>query len=417
VFDRLKFGVFHPPFHLPTGRNPHLLLRRDVELVQHLDRLGFDEAWIGEHHSCGSELIGEPLMFCAHVAPQTQQISLCTGVISLPYHNPLWVADRIILADHLTKGRIKIGLGPGALTTDAHMIGLDPTTQRDALVEDVDVLMALLRSDEPVTADTARYRLQEARTQMRPYSEIEFAIAATASPTGPRIAGKHGVSLLSIGATMAAHAQDQEDLLGKMWQIYTQRCDQFGHTPNRAGWRLVGPMHVAETKEEAEAQVRHGIDAWFDYYQQTQSATHFSVAGTTTEERIAWVVESGLGVIGTPDEAIAQIDHLVAQSKGGFGAYLIMTHEWANWANTLKSYELFAEYVMPRYQGSLDSLIGSENWARERRDDLGKAQMASVQKAIDDHAAEQEPKRTDGSGSATADSARQDGGVTGLART
>jgi limonene 1,2-monooxygenase len=396
----MKFGVFHAPYHLPAGQNPNLALRRDVEFIQHLDRLGFDEAWIGEHHSCGSELIGEPLMFCAHVAPQTENISLCTGVVSLPYHNPLWVADRMSLVDHLTRGRVKLGLGPGALTTDAYMIGLDPRTQRTALEEDVDVLMQLLRSDEPVTIETDRYKLQEARLQMRPYSDFEIAIAATASPTGPRIAGKHGVSMLSIGATMAAHAPDSVDLLALMWDTYEERCNDFGHTANRDGWRLVGPMHIAETREEAERQVRFGIDAWFDYFQDVQAATHFQVVGKTTEERIAWVVESGLGVIGTPDEAIAQIDHLVKQSNGGFGAYLHMTHEWANWENSLKSYELFAQYVMPHYQGSLDSLISSEKWAAARRGELGAAQMESVQKAMATHQAEQEAKHVQPSGAA-----------------
>ena len=391
--DRLKFGVFHAPYHLPTGQNPNLALRRDVQLIQHLDALGFDEAWIGEHHSCGSELIGEPLIFCAYMAPQTQNIALCTGVISLPYHNPLWVADRISLVDNLTRGRVIFGLGPGALTTDAHMIGLDPRTQRTALEEDVDVLMRLLRSDEPVTIETERYKLQDARIQMRPYSDIEVAIAATASPTGPRIAGKHGASLLSIGATMAAHAPDAVDLLALMWNVYEERCREFGHTANRGGWRLVGPMHIAETREEAQEQARFGIDAWFDYFQDVQAATHFSVVGKSTDERIAWVVESGLGVIGTPDDAAAQLDHLVRQSNGGFGSYLFMTHEWAYWENTLKSYELFAQYVMPRYQGSLESLRASERWAAARRDELGAAQMESVKKAMADHEAEQEAKR------------------------
>lgn len=389
----MRFGVFHAPYHLPTGRNPQLLLRRDVEFVKHLDRLGYDEAWIGEHHSCGSELITEPLMFCAYLAPQTERIALCSGVLSLPYHNPLWVADRITLVDHLSRGRVKLGLGPGALTTDAYMIGLDPETQRDALTEDVDVLMRLLYGEEPVSIQTGRYTLVEARLQNKPFSDFEVAIAGTASPTGPRIAGRYGSGLLTIGATMATHAPDAADVLALMWNVYEQRCAEFGHTADRSGWRLVGPMHIAETRERAREQVRHGIDAWFDYFQKTQTATHFDVAGTTTEERINWVVESGLGVIGTPADAIDQLDHLVAQSNGGFGAYLFMTHEWADWPQTLRSYELFAEHVMPRYQGLVQAPLDSEQWAKQMRDELGAAQMRSVQKAIADHAAEQEAKR------------------------
>lgn len=385
----LKFGVFHPPYHMPAGRNGHRLLNRDVELIQFLDRLGFDEAWIGEHHSGGVELIPDPMTFMAYVAAKTENISLCTGVLSLPYHNPLWVADRIVLLDHLTRGRIKIGLGPGALTTDAYMIGLDPTTQREALEEDTDVLLRLLHSEEPVSVETDRYKLQEARIQMGLYSDLEIAVAGTASPTGPRIAGRHGLGLLTIGATMARHVADSHDALKEMWQVFEAQADKFGQTADRSKWRLVGPMHIAETRELAEEQVRHGIDAWFDYFQNVMTATHFEVGGHTTDERIAWVRESGVGVIGTPDEAIAQIDDLIAQSDGGFGSYVFMTHEWANVRDTYNSYELFAEHVMGRYQGQVSRLVANNDWARTRRADLGAAQAQDVQKAMDRYAAEQ----------------------------
>ncbi|MFR9805294.1 LLM class flavin-dependent oxidoreductase [Pseudonocardia sp. RS010] len=382
----MKFGAFHPPYHIPTGRNPQLLLQRDVELTQRYDDLGFDEIWFGEHHSCGTELISDPLVFIPYVAPQTKRIQLCTGVVSLPYHNPLWVADRIALIDQLTHGRLTVGVGPGVLTTDAHMIGLDQTTQREALAEDFEVLLALLRGAEPVTVSTARYTLNEARLQMLPSTELEFAVAATASPAGPRLAGRHGASLLSIGATMARHSAGGENALAKMWEIYEERCAEFGNTADRGTWRLVGPMHIAETRELAREQARHGIDAWFDYFVHTNSATHFSVAGETTDERIEWVVESGLGVIGTPEDAIEQINALVEQS-GGFGTYLMMTHEWANWPDTLHSLDLFAEYVMPRFTGSADPLVRSERWAQERRGELAGGQEANVKKAFADYEA------------------------------
>jgi limonene 1,2-monooxygenase len=383
----MRFGVFHAPYHLPMGQNPTLALHRDVEFMKHLDALGFDEAWIGEHHSCGCEMISDPLLFISHVAPQTSNIKLGSGVLSLPYHNPLWVADRMILLDHLTRGRAMLGLGPGALTTDAYMIGIDPLEQRNALEEDVDVLKRLL-AGETVTAETARYRLVEARTQLRPYSDFEVAVAAVASPTGPRIAGKYGDGILSIGATMSAMTPDGVDTLALHWDVMEQRAAQFGQVADRSKWRLVGPMHIAETREQARADVAHGIDAWFDYFQDVQAAVHFAVAGKTTDERIDFVIDSGLGVIGTPDDAVEQIEKLHAQSNGGFGAYLVMTHEWASWAATLHSYELMAERVFPAFQGSAASLRASAEWAAGRRADLGGAQMKSVENAMARHAAE-----------------------------
>lgn len=124
---RMRFGIFMAPFHAPTGQNPTAAYARDLATIQLLDELGYDEAWIGEHHSGGVELIPSPEIFIAHAAAQTRHIKLGAGVISLPYHNPLWVADRMMLLDHLTRGRVMMGVGPGALPTDAAMIGIDPS--------------------------------------------------------------------------------------------------------------------------------------------------------------------------------------------------------------------------------------------------------------------------------------------------
>src|SRR5918995_332130 len=110
----LKFGIFLAPFH-PVGQNPTLALERDLDLLEHLDSLGFDEAWIGEHHSAGFEIIASPEVFIAAAAERTKHIKLGTGVSSLPYHHPLILADRIVLLDHLTRGRFQFGVGPGAL--------------------------------------------------------------------------------------------------------------------------------------------------------------------------------------------------------------------------------------------------------------------------------------------------------------
>ena len=140
----LRFGIFMAPFH-PTGQNPTLALDRDLDLIEHLDRLGFDEAWIGEHHSGGYEIIASPEMFIATAAERTQHIQLGTGVVSLPYHHPFMTAQRLVLLDHLTKGRVMLGVGPGALPSDAFMLGIDPADQRDRMEEALEIILRLLR--------------------------------------------------------------------------------------------------------------------------------------------------------------------------------------------------------------------------------------------------------------------------------
>ena len=109
---RMKFGVFLAPFH-ELGEDPTLCLERDLELLQWLDYLDYDEAWIGEHHSAGWETIASPEIFIAVAAERTKHIKLGTGVLSLPYHHPLMVANRMVLLDHLTRGRVMFGVGPG----------------------------------------------------------------------------------------------------------------------------------------------------------------------------------------------------------------------------------------------------------------------------------------------------------------
>ena len=380
---RMRFGIFLAPFHAPS-HNPTLALERDLELMQHLDHLGYDEAWIGEHHSCGHEIIAEPMIFMGIAAERTRHIKLGTGVLSMPYHHPLWVADRLILLDHLTRGRVMLGVGPGALPTDAAMIGVDPADQRQLLEDSMDILMHLLRSDEPITAKVGTHTLVDAKTQLRPYSEdLHVAVAAIASPSGPRIAGKHGLGLLSIGATMAIGA----DVLALHWDVMEERAAAFGTRVDRRDWRLVGPMHIAETREQAMKEVEFGIDDWFDYLQKVAAAPQFCPLGDTLRERINWVNETGVGVIGTPDDAIAQIENLQKQS-GGAGTYLMMAHDWANWENTKKHYDLFARYVIPNFQGSTLGTIDSENRARASKPELNQKQADALAAWTEKHAKE-----------------------------
>ncbi|WP_236865800.1 LLM class flavin-dependent oxidoreductase [Brevibacterium daeguense] len=380
----MKFGIFMAPFHTPAGQDPTSAYVRDIEVVQLLDKLGYDEVWIGEHHSSGNELVPDPMMFIAHLAPQTRNIKFATGVLSLPYHNPFHVADSALFLDHLTRGRFILGLGPGALPQDATMIGLEIEEQRGALEEDTDVLMRLL-AGEAVTADTPRYRLRNAQTQYSPFNdELEVAVAAISSPTGPRIAGKHGLSLLSIGATAKAGF----DVLASHWDVMEERAAEFGTTADRSRWRLVGPMHIAETREQAIENVRFGLESWCAYTQDVLAVPHFRAAGRTFEERLAWVTESGLGVIGTPDDAIEQIERLVAQSNGGFGSYLIQHAEWADPAATRRSYELFAQHVKPQFQNRATRLRAAEQRSIDQWAELGDRVEKAVQAATDKHFAE-----------------------------
>ncbi len=374
---RLRFGTFMAPFHAPE-HSPTLSLQDDLDLLVHMDKLGFDEAWIGEHHSAGSEIIASPEIFIAAAAERTKDIRLGTGVVSLPYHNPLWVAERMVLLDHLTKGRIMMGVGPGALPTDASMLGLDPTQMRPLLEERLEILMHLLTSEEPISHESPGLTLKDARLHLRPYSDplFDLAIAAVASPSGAKLAGKYGGGVLSLGATVAVGM----DVLAHHWTVQEEVAAQHGQVADRAKWRLVGLMHLAETEAEARADVEYGMEQWFRYFQNVAAFPQMAVDGGNLGEMIDFV-NNGLGVVGTPEMAIAQIEELLEQSNGGFGAYMTLAHNWANKAATHKSYELMAREVMPRFQGQVDTLIGAADRARAARPELAERQMVAVEEA------------------------------------
>ena len=197
--DRMKFGIFLGPFHR-VGENPTLAMDRDMELIQWLDYLGYDEAWIGEHHSAGWETISSPELFIAAAAERTKHIKLGTGVISLPYHHPFMVANRMVQLDHMTHGRVMLGVGPGALPGDAYMMGIDPTTQREKMDEAMGIILRLFTEDEPITYKSDWFELREAMLQLKPYQRpyMPLSVASVQSPAGVALAGKYGASVLTI---------------------------------------------------------------------------------------------------------------------------------------------------------------------------------------------------------------------------
>jgi limonene 1,2-monooxygenase len=380
----MRFGLFMAPFH-PTGQNPTLALQRDLELIQHLDRLGYHEVWIGEHHSGGYEIIASPEVFMAVAAERTKHIRLGSGVNSLPYHHPLMLADRFVLLDHLTRGRAMLGCGPGQLTSDAHMLGIPADEQRRRMDESLEAIMALLRG-ETVTMHTDGFTLQDATLQLRPYSEpsLEVAVAASISPTGARAAGKHGIGLLSIAAT----TRQGFDAIGSHWRTWSDVAEQHGNVADRSKWRLVGPMHLAESREQARRDVEYGIVPFSRYFTHVLPAG--PTRGDTPEEIIGNVDEDGFAVIGTPDDAIRKIESLVDES-GGFGTFLLFGHDWASPAATKRSFELFAQYVMPHFTGQLDWPQRSTDWVTGSGGEFVNRAANAIMKAIADHAAQTQP--------------------------
>jgi limonene 1,2-monooxygenase len=374
---KLRNGIFLAPFH-PVDEDPTLCIQRDLELVEYLDRLGYDEAWVGEHHSAGFEIIASPELFIAAAAERTRRIRLGTGVVSLPYHHPLTTANRMIQLDHQTRGRVMFGVGPGLLPSDAFQMGIDPSTQRERMVEAIEVILKLFNG-ERVTQKSDWFTLLDATCQLRPYTwpHPEISVASSVTPSGGKLAGRHGFGMLCVAATQ----DGGYDALSINWKIANEVAHEHGRKMDPNALRLVGPVHIAETREEAFANVKYGFQKWQDYFARISAvAGREGTANQTAED----LVKQGVIVVGTPDDAIAQIRRL-QEKQGEFGCFLQLAHNWANFEATKKSYDLWQRHVTPVINNANVARETAYNWARDNKDRFIGAAIQAAMQTIQKH--------------------------------
>src|ERR1700723_715270 len=312
---RLKFGAFLAPHH-PIGEHPMLQFRRDLDLVEQLDALGYDEFWCGEHHSSGWEMIASPEMFLAAAGERTKRIKLGTGVISLPYHHPFNVAQRMVQLDYMTGGRAIFGSGPGALASDAHTLGIDPMTQRDRQDEAISIIRRLFNG-ERVTMRSEWFQLNDAALQLLPLQEeMPFAVASQISPSGMTLAGKHGCGVISIGSL----SEEGLNALPTQWGFAESAAKKHGQTVSRKDWRVLLNWHIAETRDQAIAEARQGLMRHHNEYivgtLQRPGAAAFKDPDEAVEKTAFG--DGAAATIGTPDDLVARIKS-VLEISGGVG--------------------------------------------------------------------------------------------------
>ena len=375
---RMKFGVFMAPFHR-VGENPTLALERDLELLQWLDTLGFDEAYIGEHHSAGWETIASPELFMATAAERTRHIRLGTGVTSLPYHHPFMVANRMVQLDHLTRGRVILGCGPGALASDALMLGIKPERQRAMMEESLDAIVRLMSDTEPYSIKTDWFEMNEAVLQLRPYQDpiVPVAVASVESPAGVTLAGKHGASVLSLSVPRDTIRKTS---LAELWSIAEETAAEHGKTMHRKDWGVVMGVHLADSKEQAFKDIKEGAgNVVTEYFGRTLGN---EVPDVPRDQIVDYMVDHNQWIVGTPDDCIAGIQRL-QELTGGFGKFMMRVEDWAPRDKIHRSYELLARYVMPYFQGSLQGIQTSNEWASERREALQANRYVGIKAATD----------------------------------
>jgi limonene 1,2-monooxygenase len=376
---RMGFGAFLAPHH-PIGENPTLQFRRDLKFVEHLDELGYDEFWCGEHHSSGWEMIASPEMFLAAAGERTKRIKLGTGVVSLPYHHPYNVAQRMVQLDHMTGGRAIFGSGPGALPSDAHTLGIDPMTQRDRQDDAIGVIRRLFKG-ERVTKKTEWYTLQDAALQLLPLQEdMEFVVASQVSPSGMTLAGKYGIGIISLGSMSSQGLLS----LPTQWGFAEQAAAKHGTKVDRKNWRVLLSWHVAETREKAREEAKHGLMRWHNEYIVGTLQRPGDGPFNSPDEAVDKTAfeEGAASVIGTPDDLVKVIKDVYAKS-GGFGTVIGFVHDWANPENTMRSWDMVARYVIPEINGYVAKLRESQKFLIENREVFVRAGQAIMAKIME----------------------------------
>ncbi|MDG1443324.1 MAG: LLM class flavin-dependent oxidoreductase [Pseudomonadales bacterium] len=384
--SRINFGAFLAPHH-PIGEHPMLQFQRDLDLVEHLDRLGFNEFWCGEHHSTGWETIASPEMFLAAAGQRSHRIKLGTGVVSLPYHHPYNVAQRMVQLDHMTGGRAIFGSGPGALPSDAYTLGIDPMTQRDRQDEAIGVIKRLMKGEARFDHESEWFTLKNAALQLLPLQEdMEFVVASMISPSGMTLAGKYGAGALSIGSMSTAGLQS----LPLQWSFAQDSAEKHGQSVDRSNWRIVMNFHIAETREQAREEAKHGLMRWHNEYTVGTLMRPGAEIYESPDEAVDAMAfgDNAAIVIGTPDDLIDSIRKMY-ELTGGFGTVIGFVHDWCTPEQNFRSWDRVARYVVPEINGYLNAYRSSQQDVIENREVFDRAGEAVVSKIMENEKAVQ----------------------------
>lgn len=360
----MKFGFFMMPSHSHRD-NPTLAFERDLQLIEYAEGLGFDEFWVGEHHSGGWETIPAPDIFLAAAATRTRRIRLGTAVINLPYHHPFHVAERMAFLDHLAYGRIMLGCGPGVLSPDIKLFGLDPTELRPMMNESLEIILKLYREDGPVSYEGKYWQIRDMEIQVKPYQQPHLPVFLVSSGSGNSVreAARHGLPVISGVFTLPTALG-----LRQQWDLYEQEARARGHSVSRDEWRLSTNIYLADSTEEAIRDIASGAMAEMRQYffNNGGKPTYEAYPGQPADEiTIEQVIAQRRWIIGDPDYCVRRIKEL-QEETGGFGALLMVAVEWTSTEKWRRSLELFARYVMPQFKGTLRGI--QRAWERMMED-------------------------------------------------
>lgn len=339
----------------PPRENWTLSYDRDIAEIVKAEQLGFDEFWIGEHHTGGYENVPMPELLIAKASAVTTTIRLGTGVVNLPYQDPFLVAERLAFLDHLTHGRLIYGFGGGGLPTDKALFQMAPEEATPRTNESLEIIWKLLTEPDPVTHEGVFWHYEQRQLQVGPYQMVPpMAVAGLTGTHNFEKCGTRGWIPLSVYFA-PLHVENNPaapDLVAHRDAILKGAENaslDAGEAMSK--WRVSREVYVADDKNQALNDIRAGVKRSYDYLLGLGLGALMKRDQEMADPDLTfdWMVENIPWIIGSPEDCAAQIHH-IRDEVGDFGTFLINSRDWVTTDRWNRSLELFARYVMPHFQ-------------------------------------------------------------------
>jgi alkanesulfonate monooxygenase SsuD/methylene tetrahydromethanopterin reductase-like flavin-dependent oxidoreductase (luciferase family) len=373
----MQLGFFIMPVH-PRDRDYAEILQEDRELTLIADRLGFAEAFFGEHVTDATERITSSLLFVASLIHETKTIKLGTGTINMASHHPAQVAAQVAMVDHMARGRFIMGISPGNLTSDAEVFGTLDADRNAMLVEAMDHVLALWAGEPPYDLVGKYWSISTRRTftpelgvgyfpkpYQKPHPPIVVTVVAPYSK-GVTHAAARGWNPISANFLLPQWVKTH-------WPKYVEGCQQGGRPADPANWRVAKSIFVADDLATARRYATESDGPYYCYYHSLGTklidhgranlfkADQNAPDSSVTIERMV----DDLVIWGTPEKVV---EDLLAfrEQVGDFGTLLYASHDWADKKLSIRSMELMVERVMPAVNAATASISTDTHRARRK---------------------------------------------------
>tara|TARA_B100000029_G_scaffold22582_2_gene22613 strand:+ start:106 stop:1221 length:1116 start_codon:yes stop_codon:yes gene_type:complete len=358
----IDMGMFIMPFH-PPDKPLGACYDEDLELIVRAEQLGFSEFWIGEHHTMQYENIVSPEMFIARALGETESIRMGPAPVCLNQHHPAAVASRLAFLDHLSHGRLNLCFGPGSVTADLELYGIDPRNNSRMVAESIEMILALWAGDPPfdLQGDFWNIRLSE---NVDPETRIGYIHKPLQQPHPP--IAIPGMSRNSPSMRMAGmsgfqpfgHCLVTGNVLANFWDTYAEGASESGRTPDRRDYKVARSLFLADTTAEADRLARtNSLGQNYEYIGRLfdkglgRKIYKRDLDMPDSECQLDYLMTEQI-IAGDVDTALARLLDLW-EEVGGFGTLVLMSYDWDNKSAWTHSMELFARELMPAFNRAI----------------------------------------------------------------